>query len=667
MKKLWILVLLFLTSGFSRIALAKATKEIELGEVVVTATKTETPVSQVGAAITVITEAEIKQSQTIDVLELLQSVPGLNIVQTGSRGGTAALHPRGGESNFTLVLIDGVQVNDAGGDYDFANLTTDNIERIEVVRGPHSALYGSDAMGGVINIITKQGKEKSEAYLSTAWGYQKGNYNNQTLIAEQKAGISGGGENYGYSLAFARIDDNGILEVNSDYENNTFSGRFDFSPRDTVDLSFTMRYEDSRYEFPTSFGDRFDKDDPGLDPNQYSEKEALTTGLKANHFIFPWWEQQIQLGLSDRDSLYRDKADPEVKFFGFTESAFSSQTDERRLTADYLWNFRCEKDDLFSSVLTLGVEREENELKKSSISSFSSSYRDESRKNNAFYFQEQLSLWERLFLTGGFRLDDNSSFGTEFSPRGSIAFLIKETGTKLRGAGGKGIKAPTFTENFYETSTLQGNPDLDPEKVISWEAGFDQTIQDGLIKIGATYFSQQFEDLIGFTGDAKPDSAWKNIQKAESRGVEAELQINPGYGLSIGGNFTYLETKVTGDGNIDSASFERGKKLLRRPMHTWSGYTNWNGEGLNLNARGTYVGERDDIKWNPDYSSKRVKTPCYFKLDLAVSYDIPVNWQSLEKVKVFAKAENVLNRKYEETYGYSTARFSFLSGVSFHF
>ncbi len=237
----WIVLFSFLfTVIVSQSAMAESEKKASvpiMDETVVTATRTETPVRELGVSTTLVTEEEIQERQAVDVLDVLRTVPGFNIVRTGGRGSQTSLFPRGGEDNFTKVLIDGVSVNLGGGAFNFGNLLTENFERIEVVRGPQSALYGSDAIGGVVNFITKSGEGKPSLRASTSNGtYLKGDHN---YIGEQSVGFTGGNERIGASVSYARVDDNGYLDVNHDYWNNTFSGRLDAYPMDTLDLTFT--------------------------------------------------------------------------------------------------------------------------------------------------------------------------------------------------------------------------------------------------------------------------------------------------------------------------------------------------------------------------------------------------------------------------------------------
>jgi vitamin B12 transporter len=656
----FILLTFFLLS--SSVLAVEEDKETEaLDPVVVTATKIPTPISQLGASVEVITEEEIKKSGTKDVVEVLRGVAGFNIVQSGSRGGTASLFVRGGESDFNLVLIDGVKVNDIGGSFDFSRLTTDNIERIEIVKGSHSAIYGSDAVTSVINIITKKGNGKPSLGVSTALGAHKENHG--SLIQEYQASLRGGGNNFGYSLGYGRIDDNGIL-INNEYTNNTFSGAFNYNPLDVLSILFTARYEDSRFEFPTEFaGDRFDP----LDPDQFNEANDLTLGSNISFSPTPWWEQVLLIGLHDRDSLFKDNPNPDVDFFDSDELS-TTKTDETRFYLDYRWNFYYDVPRIANSVSTFGFGYENEDANQSSVSGFGASAFDKSRDNFAVYFQEQVGFFERLFITGGLRVDDNENFGTEVSPRGSVAFLIKETGTKVRGGVGRGIKEPTIIENFGLGTFAVGNPDLKPEESISWEIGFDQKILREILELNFTFFWNKFDNLIVFSSAPFPNGTnFENIQEAKTKGMEVGGTLRPLDGLTIKGNYTLLDTEVTDDGGLGSIGFSEGESLIRRPKHSFSFIANYFYRGFNVNLNGIYVGKRGDLDFSDfvNFTTNRVTLDDYFRLDLAGYYEIPASFLHLKAVRIFTRIENLLNEDYEEIFGFSAQEFNFIVGLSF--
>jgi vitamin B12 transporter len=631
-----------------------------MDETLVTATRTETPVSELGVSTTVVTEEEIKERQAVDALDVLRSVPGFSVVRSGSRGSLTALYPRGGEDNYTKVLIDGVSVNLGGGAFNFGNLLTENFERIEVVRGPQSALYGSDAIGGVINFITKPGKGKPSLRASTSNGtYLKGDKN---YVGEQSVGFSGANEWIGASLAYARVDDNGYLPVNQDYWNNTFSGRVDVYPLDNFDLTFTGRYEQSKLKFPTEdAGDRFSP----LDPNQDLKNRDWVNGIKGQYQMLPWLEHVVLFGYRNNKRDFNDPEDPPADPFG----SFFSDTKETRTSIDYHFNIRHPQTEKLRSTFTAGFEYFDEDYDQETLSEFmgfqSTSELKEDRQNWGWYGQEQLSVHNRLHLTVGARYENNSEFGNEFVPRGSVAYELEQIGTKFRGAAGKGFKTPTFTEQFAQ-GFATGNPDLDPEKSVSWEVGVDQALWKNKLVLGATYFNQKFDDLITFINRPDPLPDFENIQEAESQGIELMVLCTPGFGFTVGGNYTYLDTEVTDDGGAGgpSSPFEEGKELLRRPKHTATAFINWAWKGFQIRFDGLYKGERDDLDFRT-FPAERVTLDDYFIVDLATSYTFGLNHKYLKELKIFGKVQNLFDETYEETFGFSPPDPSFRVGLAF--
>ena len=631
-----------------------------MDETLVTATRTERPVRELGVSTTVITEKEIEERQAVDAQDVLRTVPGFNISRTGGRGGTTSLFPRGGENNFTKVLIDGVSVNLGGGDFNFGSLQTTNFERVEIVRGPQSALYGSDAIGGVINFITKPGEGKPSLQASTANGtYLKGDKN---YIGEHSVSFTGGNEWIGASLAYTRIDDNGYLDVNHDYWNNTFSGRVDTFLAEDLNFTFTGRYEDSKFKFPT--GDAGDRFSP-LDPNQDIERDDWVGSIKGQYQMLSWLEHNALLGYRYNEEDFNDPEDAAADPFG----AFFSETEETRWSIDYHFNIRYPETETVRSIFTAGFEYLDEDYDQKTRSVFAGfdtkGSLQENRNNWGWYAQEQLSLFDRLNLTAGARYEDNNRFGNEFVPRGSVAYSLTDTGTVLRGAAGKGFKTPTFSEQFAE-GFATGNPDLDPEKSYSWEVGVDQVLFNNKFVFGVTYFYQTFDDLITFINRPDPQPDFENIQEAESQGIELMVLCTPGYGFTVGGNYTYLDTEVKDDGGAGgpSSPFEEGKDLLRRPKNTVSGFVNWAWQGFQIRLDGLYVGERDDLDFRT-FPAERVTLDDYFLVDLATSYTFDLDYQYIKDFKIFGKVQNLFDEHYEEVFGFSPPDPSFRVGLAF--
>jgi vitamin B12 transporter len=634
-----------------------------MDEVVITATRTETPLQELGVSASIITSKTIEERQAVDIQELLNSEAGLNIVRSGARGGSTSLFTRGGEADYTLVLIDGVRVNNGGGDFDWSNVDTTNVERIEIIRGPQSALYGSDAISGVVNIITKKGRKGWKAGVSSRNGAYLDSQNN--YIGEQQVSASGSTSKFGGSFGYTRTDDNGYLDVNHEYYNNTVSGRLDFYPLDNLDIALTGRYWDSRFAFPTEGGG--DKVSP-LDPDQNQKNQTGVFGANINYEPFSWWQHNLLLSYNKDKGQFSDPPNPPVDFGDF-ESKFDSRED--RTAFDYHFNLLYPSEGAFQSTVTLGVNYRKEYYDTESQSSFDASLSENSynRDNTALYGQAQFTIIDNFFINLGLRSDDNSEYGSETTPRGSIAYRIPGWGTKFRAGYGEGFKEPTFLEQFAE-GFARGNPNLDPERSRSWEIGVDQSFGDGAVVFNVTYFDQKFDNLIAFINTPEPLPSFENIQEAEVKGVEFAARFSPLKNLDLGFSYTYLDSEVTDDGNLMSFGapvFDEGKELLRRPKNSGSLFINWRYQGFQTRLDTNYIGERDDRQFDDFFNSERVTLDQYWLFNLAMSYAIPIKSNVVKDLKVFGRWNNILGEDYEETAGFTSPPSSFLIGVGFDF
>ncbi|MGH8478044.1 MAG: TonB-dependent receptor plug domain-containing protein [Gammaproteobacteria bacterium] len=630
-----------------------AEEPVELDPIIVTATRLETPLDQIPASVSVVEGEDIEREQVADTLEVLRDIPGFTIVQSGSRGGATSLFVRGGESDYNQVLIDGVKVNQAGGFFDFSDLTTDGVERIEIVRGPQSALYGSDAITSVVQLFTRRG----DGPLAARFGFAGGEF--ETF--EEHGGISGGTERYGYAVDVGRIDTDGILDFNNRYGNTTVASRFDWSPIETLDLTTTVRYNDSRFETPSEIaGDRF----PPLDPNQFTERDRLIVGPRAVWNPVPWWRHSLQLGFYHEDFTFDDPLDTRVDI-----GSSQSDTTQERLSADYNSTFFLPSFAGIAPTVTLGGYGEAESFEQDSLFLFPgfrlSDRADETRNAGAFYSQMILDWQERVTLIAGFRLDESSTYGTEVNPRVGLSYRLPGTETKLRASYGTGIKNPTFFENFGRTQFGRGDEDLDPERSESWEVGVDQPLplSDYPVEVSATYFSSDFDDLISFIPQSDPnDIALFNIQEAQSRGVEVGLRIVTPIGIGLRGSYTYLDTEVVDSGPSGGTLFVEGEPLLRRPEHSGAFTLDYSADrwtaSFNLSIKGSSI----DRDFNADPGGARVGLDGYTKADVALAYRLIENQFGMESFSITAKGQNIFDEDYEEAFGFSTAGASFLIG-----
>ncbi|MBT9143714.1 MAG: Colicin I receptor [Dehalococcoidia bacterium] len=592
----------------------------DLGEVVVTATRREVPIAELSSSVTVISAEEITDKKKTTVLEVLRGLPGLDVVQSGGTGAVTSVFLRGTKSTHTLVLIDGVEVNSpATGGFDFANLTVDNIERIEIIRGPQSTLYGSDAIGGVVNIITKRGVGPARWEISAEAG----------SFTSRRASLatSGSVEPFHYSFSVSQFDTDGIsrakVGVEDDgHENTTLSTRFGFPVWENANLDFILRYADTTTELDApvlgvGFVDAL---------NYISDRESLVFSANFNQLLTNRWSHRLNTSISDEN--IEDK-DPDTPWHNFKlNTRISNINWQHEFTAGEM------------STFIAGIEQEKQEGVSSGGVPLRENF-DESITNRGYYFQHQWDWKEKFFLTTGIRLDDHETFGSDTNYSMGIAYLLSETPVKLRGNLATGFKAPTLNDLFWPaTPWSAGNPALLPEESIGYDLGID--FWGKRFYAGATYFYNKIENLITWA-EVRP---WfwtpSNIDKARTEGIELEVSFLPLDNLRITTNYTYTDTEDKRTGN----------KLARRPQDKYSLSFNYRPlEKLSLNLSFNYVGDR----WDDAANTKKLAR--YTLTNLAISYDWTKN------IQTFLRGENIFNEKYEEAKDFGTPGSSLYAGV----
>ncbi len=604
-------------------------------EVVITATRIETPTSEVGSSVTVISRAQIEEQQKSTVPDVLGTVPGLDVVK---RQGATSVFMRGAKSEHTLVLLDGIEMNDPispGRAFDFSYLTVDNIERIEVIRGPQSTLYGSDAMGGVINIITRKGQGSTGGFVSA----EAGSYN----TFREKAGLSGENSLVNYSLGISRLDTHGISAASRDdgnreddgLENTSVSARIGLTLGDGFDLDVVLRWIDAEADIDNSGGEG------GDDPNYTTDSEQLFVRTQGRLVLFDdLWEQKLGVSLSDysRDGSNDTDAD-------HPDDLSRDSYDGKIVKLDWQHNLYLHE----TNTVTLGLETEEEEGKSDYYSEgvwgpYSSTFDKETARTTGYYLQDQIRLWDSLFTTLGIRVDDHSKFGTQTNYRLTTAYHLRQTGTTIKGSYGTGFKAPTL----YQLYSVYGDETLDPEESTGWDAGVEQSVFGGTMTLGATYFNNDFDDLIDYdTG------LWRyvNIAQARSRGIELFATLRPGDDLTLRAAYTYT----------DSEDKTTGEELLLRAKNKFGLNVNYRfGQKANVNVDISHVGQRYDNDYST-WPATRVKLKAYTLVDLAVSYDVTGN------IQLFSRVENLFDEEYEEVNGYGTTGISAYGGIKMTF
>ena len=628
----------------------------EWQDIVVTATRLPTQRTRVASSTTVITADDIARKQLRSLPQALQTVPGLHVVRSGGAGQQTSVFMRGANSNQTLVLIDGIEANDPSnpnGAMDLSSVLIDNVERIEVVRGPQSSLYGSEAIGGVINIITRRGEGRPTASARLEAG------SNDTI--NPRAGLSGADGRFDYSVSLNYLDTdahsvtperlrNGAEEEDDHYHNWTASARLGWALSETVEASFVGRYIDAdktntdpELEDDFGFGTTEDQD-AYLDTTQYylrgQGKAMLFDGL---------WDSTLAVSYTDYDRKSRnDRRDP------LTETLDRSNFEGDKLK--YEW-----KNDLYlldDHILTVGLETEKETSKSSGFTAFGgfviNQNTDADARTSAFYLQDQFSIGDSFFGNAGIRVDHHDDFGSETTFRIAPVYLLQETGTRITGSLGTGFKAPSLNQLYGFTPTnfgtaFRGNPDLDPEKSLGWELGFEQPLLGERVRLGATYYWSRIEDLIEVVYLPSFDSTTQNLDEVHVQGVEAFLALDPLPQLGLRVDYTY--TKAEDD--------DGGAKLLRRPSHKVNGDIRYD-----INARAqlsgslTYVADWVDID---RASVQRVTPSSYTVIDLAASYQIT------RQLSAFARVDNVTDERYEPADGFEAPGRGYFGGVKVRF
>jgi vitamin B12 transporter len=630
----------------------------EVTPIVITAERTPLPTGVVSGSVTVLQGDELRARGVRTVADALREVPGAAVVSSGSFGGQTSLFLRGGESDYTKVLIDGVAMNQPGGAFNFNALTIDNIERIEVVRGPASVLYGTDAMTGVIQIITRDGRGPANLDVTT----QGGTFG----IRRGTAAVAGGSERFGLSVGGSTERSDGIYPFNNEWKNSVATGQARFSPSAATTVRASLRYAEDTYHYPTNSGGT------PVDSNTVNRHDATTVSLGLDQRIGSRWSARVLGTLNTESTGARNAPDSPGDTLGFGfESA--SDADVLRRAVDARLTFTPDA----SWSLTGGVEflfDREQRHEGYAVSNFGSGIDtsvsapvEHGRQNTGAYLQALLQPSGGLSLSAGARVDDNEGFGRFLTGKvGAIQHL--GSATRIRGTYGTAFKTPTLEETYGNTAFSAGDPELDPERSTTWEIGGEQDLAAGRVTVGATWFDQRFEDLIQYDGGAAPGApTYVNVAAATARGLDLSLVLRPNSRFALNVGHTWLTTEVTDPGFSTGSGdvFVEEEELIRRPAHSGRVGASWLAFGrATIAAEATYIGARTDVDFG-SFPSERVELPAYTLIDL--SADVTLLGGSVgPTVAVTFRAENVLDEDYETVVGFPGRGRVLLGGVRLH-
>jgi len=621
---------------------------IETREVVISATKTPVPVSHLTSAVEVITEEDLKRRQIKTVVDALRLSQGLTVFSNGGPGSSASVRIRGSNADQVLVLIDGAIMNSATlGNFNFANLTTDNIERIEILRGAQSMLWGADAMGGVINITTKKGTDVPSANAFFEYG---------SFSSIREGGqVSGQKGPVDFTAAVSRWDYTGFSQVNfrrgaserDGYHNWQASTRIGVALPHEGRLDLNFRLLQGNVNFDNGFS-------PGFDVlGATSNSQQFVYSASYQQPITNWWNQVLTVSRQTETLDTNPGTTQRNVVTGAISTPFGARSEINTLANRIEWqhNFQVGK----PLLLTAGYQFREQQGENINLGTGTTDISNRIISSNAGFAQAQLNLWDRVFATGGIRQDDYNVFGSATTYRATAGYLHQETGTKVRGSYTTGFRAPTINQLFFPDF---GNPDLKPEKSQSMDVGADQYLLDNRLTLSASYFWNRFRDLIVSqqsatacgVGPFGPNFCAQNIGLVSAKGWEASIKYRlvrdlPWIkSLDIQAQYTNTLTR--------NLSQQPGNREPRMPVDQWSIILSYQPiEPLQVSLEGRYVGSRfEDI-------NNQQPLRAFDVWNLIANYDVTKNGQ------VYVRAENLFNEKYEEILNFGTPVRSIFGGV----
>ena len=627
----------------------------KLNPVVVTATRIEQPIADIGTTITVVENPQIQEQKIDRVGDVLRQVPGVQVTQSGSPGSVTGVSIRGATSAQTLILVDGVEVNaGATGSFGIANLTTDNLDRVEILRGAGGSLYGSQAIGGVVNVLSQEGQGPPTASLVSAGGNR--------ATSQQVATVSGAAGNLGYSGAVSYFSTEGFRPVNDNSDNLSCSARLDYHLGDDTVIRGFARYIASNVSLP----DYLVFSGVPLDPTAHERDEFMLFKGEVEHHFGDNLLARASAFFLRQDVRVNAPPFPGGIVFGapyFETDSIPEETRGGNAEAIYTWapGFRT----------LAGFDFLDRWLRSGSFCSFCDplppfaagvSKFNARRQEYAGYVEQEASLFNgHVLVTGGFRVDGNSQFGKQVSPAWSVAIPLTKISTTLRGSYSEGFRAPAFNELYYPD---YGNPRLKPEISSEYDGGFTTNFGERA-SLTATYFSRRVRNLIVtvpcptciFGSEAG------NAARVDVQGVEIVPSLTLVKGLTLSGNVTVLD-----ETHADAAGSTAAP--LRVAKHTASALLQYvrsanflPHDRITASVNYNFVGDRDDIT----LQSTVANHAAYSRVDAVASYAMGIPLRFVHNEEVFARVSNLMDRHYSEAFGFPAPTINVLAGVKLDF
>ena len=608
------------------------------------------PLEQIGSAVTVVTGEQLRAQQVRNAADALRSLPGVAVSRSGGAGNLTQVRIRGAEAPHTLVLIDGIEANTtADGEFDFSNLSADDLERIEIIRGPLSSLYGSNALGGVVNIVTRSGRGPLALTLKS----EVGSLGTRDFAAR----FAGGSEkaHFAVSQQWRSTDGFNVAPLGNENDGSrlsSFALKGGVRPLPGITLDFTTRYIDKSAD-RDAFGDFS------------APKGTLATAVDdlsvLDHRIFLAganlrWDMlegklTHELRATHNQTITSDR---DASFGGLFKNVSEAEK------AAYLATYRLDSPALWARHSFTGLIGTEAE-RFTSKSDFGSGAGERSQVAYAGEWRGEFA--DRLFLTAGIRRDDNDNFQDFTTWRLAASLALREVGLRPHASVGTAVKLPTMFEQFGTIATFVPNPNLAPEESFGWDAGLELTLLKGRAFLDITYFNADLTNKIFGSEVIPPDPNDPNGQpkftavnlpgESTRQGVEIAARVKLAPDLSLGAAYTYTDARD-----------RDGVREVRRPPHAARadvGYTFANGRGTATLAV-IYNGTTDDLAFKiPDFKQQRVLLDPFWVVNAAVSYKLQPG------VEVFGRVENFLDQRYQEIFGFEAAPITAFAGIKLTF
>ena len=643
--------------------------------VIVTAQPEPTLAQQTSAPVTIIDRNEIETRQSVALPDLLLFAPGIAIGRTGAEGGTASVFLDGGNSNFTKVLVDGAPINPPGGAVDFSILTLDNVDKVEVVRGAESAIYGTDAVSGVIQLFTHRGTTRVPEFSAFAEG---GSFSSGRG-GGQLSGLLGA---FDYSGAASYFETSG-QGPNDDFINRTLSGNFGYRLSDANQLRLSLRNNSSEAGIPGQ---------TVIEPPSLHQRYALhdfSASASWNLAAGAHWHYEISGGeWYNRQHSFN----PIQSFFATDPNAFCQQTNPAAVPTAEFCDFTFDDHYQYDRANVaaqaayllpkLGVTAGyQYEVENASIPTLSATH--VRRNNQAGFLDFHYRPHPRLSLNFGGRAEANANFGTRVVPRvgGSLALHYGKGfwgDTRYRAYYGQGIKEPRFDQLYNDTFGDFGNPSLKPEASKNWSTGFEQKLAGDHLLVSADYFYNRFYNIVSFafcsplpapaagnscnvTFPGAPPSFgyYFNTDRARARGASVAVEARPLSWLMFTGNYTYDDSLVLSAPNTFDPSEQPGNRLLRRPLNSGSLTANAAFRSFSLSMAGYFTGVRTDSAFLPVNVLPR--NPGYGRFDMAASYNL------IRGLLFTARATNLFDKRYQDALGFPALGRDYRFGLRYQF